>query len=1254
MSGGSGKTASTTDTAIGNLKVQTSIAGTCIPLCWGRPRVPANLLWYGAFTAIPHATANASTGAGKGGGGQKPTNTTFTYTAAVMMGLCEGAVKGVTEAWRDKLVYGATVINATTNQVSETITVPASNGLYTVALASVYVANVSCTAGQTFHYGSDYTCDAHGNYAFNNSLWGTPVLITYIVSNTTATPNALAGLGLSLAGGWDAQGTWGYLATNFPSQALGYSGIAYLYAPAYDLGTDANVGNHNFELSTFTEFSATIHDAVPAVILADFLTNGRYGAQWPRTALGDLTAYSNYTTATGIFMSPALTTQQDAATWVTYLLSLSNSDCVWSEGKIKVVPLGDQAASANGATYTPNTTPVYDIGEDHYIASSGSAPLTPHNKSSTDTFNHVQLEFLDRTNAYNTQIADWKDDADISTRGLLTQDTTEGHAICDPGVAQLVASLIGQRQIAVARTFSFTLPWTFSLLEPLDLVTLTESMLSMLRVPVRINSITENDDYTFDIEAEDCPIGFASPPTYGVQQSIGFTHDYNAHPGSVTTPFFFEPPIELTTTGLEVWVAASGSSASWGGCVIYTSLDNVHYDQAGRIDGGVRYGALTAAASAGAGQTLSVTLAGLGGPILSASAAAAAADQSLVFVGDATGGEFIDYQTATLTAANAYNLATLLRGRFGTTPVAHTAGQTVVRVDDAIGKSDPLPLSMIGQTIFVKLCSFNVYGGGMQALADVSPFTYTITGAMVKLPPSNVASVSITFQNYSVLVQWPPIPDQDLLDYEVRTGGSSWETATVLTHAGGTSYLWTAQQTTSGLNVWVKARDTFGNYSTTAASALLVVPAPAATNLLSTLAGPNIVLSWSATTGAYAIDHYLITSGPSPTSQSPLASSLTTNFTLRVAFAGTACFGVAAVDAAGNVGPFVYSQVTINAPAAVIPGNGAHPSQEVIDNNVLLYWTAPAASLPIDHYDVRKGASYAAGGSIGSNGNATFTTTFEQQSGTYTYWIVAYDSAGNAGPPTAITATVNQPPDYILRSSIDTTFTTAGVETATLVGMYTENGRLYGPTLNQTYDAHFTSQSWSTPNDQINAGDPLYFQPSATSGYYEDVIDYGAILAGTTITVTQTANQLAGAVAATVTISYKTNSGDAWTAAGTGVTSVFATNFRFVRVHIDYVATGNGNLIEVTDLNIKLAVKLRSDSGSGTANASDSSGTTVSFNVAFIQAQTPVIQPTGASALIGMCDFNGATPYPTTFNVYLFDRNGNRVSGAFAWQARGY
>jgi hypothetical protein len=68
---------------------------------WGRARINCNLLWYGAFTAIPHTTKQ-SAGKGMGGG---VSSTSYTYTASIIMGLCEGGATGIQDVrtvYRDK------------------------------------------------------------------------------------------------------------------------------------------------------------------------------------------------------------------------------------------------------------------------------------------------------------------------------------------------------------------------------------------------------------------------------------------------------------------------------------------------------------------------------------------------------------------------------------------------------------------------------------------------------------------------------------------------------------------------------------------------------------------------------------------------------------------------------------------------------------------------------------------------------------------------------------------------------------------------------------------------------------------------------------------------------------------------------------------------------------------------------------------------------------------------------------------------
>ena len=61
-----GKTTSTTATKLDGISIQSSVLGLALPIGWGTARLSCNLMWYDAFTAIPHTT---TTKAGKGLGG---------------------------------------------------------------------------------------------------------------------------------------------------------------------------------------------------------------------------------------------------------------------------------------------------------------------------------------------------------------------------------------------------------------------------------------------------------------------------------------------------------------------------------------------------------------------------------------------------------------------------------------------------------------------------------------------------------------------------------------------------------------------------------------------------------------------------------------------------------------------------------------------------------------------------------------------------------------------------------------------------------------------------------------------------------------------------------------------------------------------------------------------------------------------------------------------------------------------------------
>ena len=289
---------------------------------------------------------------------------------------------------------------------------------------------------------------------------------------------------------------------------------------------------------------------------------------------------------------------------------------------------------------------------------------------------------------------------------------------------------------------------------------------------------------------------------------------------------------------------------------------------------------------------------------------------------------------------------------------------------------------------------------------------------------------------------------------------------------------------------------------------------------------------------------------------------------------------------------------------------------------------------------------------------------------TFTYWIAAVDSANNTGEPKSVTATVNQPPDYILRTNVNSTFVSNASTntTVTKTNAFADSGSLFvNVDTSRTYQDHFigtgSSSSPQYPNwnsfETAAGGQNPYGLPSATSGSYQEILDYGTSLAGTKIVATLTGPHAAGSTSITPKISISADNSSYTDYPGSATTdassshNTFGTSFRYVKFRYDFASAGNDDLLKITAFNMRLETKQKTDAGNGTASASDSGGTTVNFAVGFVDVESITVTPKGSSApVIAIYDFTD-TPNPTSFKVLLYNTSGTRVSGDFSWTARG-
>jgi hypothetical protein len=784
-------------TAAGSLQFQTSQQGGVIPLVYGTTRVAPNLLDQQDFTATPAPTSakGKGGGAGKGGTGQ------FNYSASVILGVCQGPIAEFGLVWWDKNIApliglpGISYINLGNDAQAPSSywsTVHPANAIGYSGTAYFEMDNYQLGMSPTLPNFNVEVIGLLPNTGPNNCDANPAAIVTDFLTNArygAGFPSANLDALTSYRDYCNAAGIW--LAPMMDQQQEAQQSLADIVqltnsAIVWSGGLLKIIPYGDQPLSTayiLVALSGTITelDTLSLTFTAAGLTGSpvtvTYQAQ-PAEVNSDTTDYS----ADAAGLASAINGNADLAAFgitagsgvSTCVIALRGT--AFSAG-VSVVGSSTGAASftVTGPTaysWTPNTTVEASLGEDDFIVQEssvgialgpnpggsalrqGATPITGGftddpvhvtRASPADADNYIQLECLDRANAYNTTIVDAFDQGSIDLYGVRKNTSLKARAITDfLGVAPIVAQLVLQRGLLYRNTYSFRLGWKYCLLEPMDLVEISDARLGLSNQIVRITAIEEDEEGTLSVTAEDFfgTTGGATAVLYPKQGTAptAFNPNTNFAAASINAPFILEPTGALlaaqgiTSPQLIVGLSAGPNGAfdpKWGGCQIYASLDEASFGLQGTFEGRSTMGVTTAELSP-TGSTLSVDLSESDGSLASVSAEAAAAGVSLCAL-RAAGGEleYLSFTTATLTGPNRYDLTGLNRGLYGTFAVDQPAGAQFLYLASGSYYRQTLPTQYVGRPLFFKFPSFNITGGGQQALADAVAYAYTPLGAQV-------------------------------------------------------------------------------------------------------------------------------------------------------------------------------------------------------------------------------------------------------------------------------------------------------------------------------------------------------------------------------------------------------------------------------------------------------------------------------------------------------------------------------------------
>lgn len=618
-------------------------------------------------------------------------------------------------------------------------------------------------------------------------------------------------IGLTLFDGKEDQQPWAYTAGKHPDKALAYSGLAYM-AGVIDLGDSGSMPSYNFEVKGKLLETGDGIDVNPADYILYVLNKIGLGG----IEIYGIENYRQYCKEADMLIStPSDKLDAKAAREIINdIANITNAYIFWSNNRLKIVPRADRPVGK----WKPDKTIRYNLTPDDFIPQTGGVCVSYSRKDSSEIYNRISVEFLNRANAYEKEIVNYQDNDDIKEFGVRQASTTQAHYLYTKTRAVKLAEELCRKNKYERVKYTFKLDWAFCRLEPGDLVMLNDPLMGIENQPAMIDSVTEGTDGIITFTAISRAKGVYSGAEYNVHDNERPLIDFNPDPGVCEPPMIFQPPVLMTNADNEVWIGTWGKNPNWGGCSVWVSDTNQYYKKLGTIDNRARYGTLTKPLNI---EDTVLEMALNQGSFTSVDAESAANGDTVLYVD----GEALSYETAELLEDGTWRLSGLVRGQFGSEADYHAPGARIARCDEAFLKSG-LANSYIGKTIYFKFTAFNIFGGMEQSLADVP--AYSFKPVSVQIPPPDVEVLNVEKMSSSIRRYWwkYTYPDpNDIAGFILKyTQGKelNWETGIKVQEGLITTQPYETQTIRQGTHaVMIKAVDTNGNESKNFAYCLL-------------------------------------------------------------------------------------------------------------------------------------------------------------------------------------------------------------------------------------------------------------------------------------------------------------------------------------------------------------------------------------------------------------------------------------------------
>jgi hypothetical protein len=456
-------------------------------------------------------------------------------------------------AW--KLAWGSFTVSAV---AWETSTTDLSS-----TTAPAYMASAFFNGNGQIHVAMGMPSSQHGGSIWE--CWSAPTLSMFMVSTSTKAVTPW----LSFFPATDLNNSVGYQWTALNGEALA------IWREDEELDTSKGNGLRLIVKGT------GIGDVLPSVICKRLLTGDRVRGldiQWlqfddetgPNAGTSTWEAFDNYCKAMGIRFSLCLTSQQAAWPLVVDILESANAVPFRSQGLLKVFVRETATITGNGSTYTPKAEhagPVATIPAAHL-----REPMSIEPEGTDAQWNRLTVNWSNRAKSYSTEPLVIEDAGGVARKGPIDASACDWPWITTPQTAMTCAWLRMRHRMRTGRTYTVAIDQRYMLLEPGDIVTVSDGQIPARNV--RILRISEGFADWREIEAEDVVVSSTAVSPPGSSTSTTGT-------ASIATPVNL-PIIFVALIGglLQVWILLSGG-AGWRGCAVQQSWDGITWESVG-------------------------------------------------------------------------------------------------------------------------------------------------------------------------------------------------------------------------------------------------------------------------------------------------------------------------------------------------------------------------------------------------------------------------------------------------------------------------------------------------------------------------------------------------------------------------------------------------------------------------------------------------------------------------------------------------